>query len=423
MDCLRSLSEGPFAGAVIAFSLGSLFISLSSLAASRQIVANKQDDVIMTRLITYPHSNRRAFVSIKAAITLLLINLSVNACAGTMQSNIKKDENVIFFRTDAAYVPDTNQWEIPIHGWVYEDERSWFRKNAFSRVMQRKYGLTVDDDSSVFFNRRAGLLIADNERNKKIVIQLGGQQFVMPPSAANGHFKGQVRLSQEELDALTNDDIVRFSAVLPARDRRELNGEFRLVEPVGLSVISDIDDTVKVTGVTVKKDLMDNTFYRDFAAVPDMAELYRKWSRNGMDIHFISSSPWQLYPELLDFAEVHNFPWASFYLKSIRFKDSSILNLFKEGLVTKPVQISALIERFPDRRFILVGDSGEQDPEAYTLMMERYPERIEVIYIRNVTDAAIDDTRFSPLTARLPEGSMFLFDDPMEIDLLERQRR
>lgn len=356
-------------------------------------------------------------------LLVLMINLSLSACAGTMQSNIKKDENIVFFRTDAAYLPDKNAWEIPIHGWVYEDERSWFRKNAFSRVLQSKYGLTVDDDTSVFFDRRAGLLIADNERNKKAVVQLGEQQFKMPASGANGHFKGHVYLTEDEVDALTDNATVRFSAVLPSNDSREFSGEFRLLGPTGTSVISDIDDTVKVTGVTVKKDLMDNTFYRDFAAVPGMADLYQKWARNGMDIHFISSSPWQLYPELLAFAEVHDFPWASFYLKSIRFKDHTILNLFKEGLATKPVQITTLLERFPERQFILVGDSGEQDPEAYTLMMERYPERIEVIYIRNVTDATLNDERFRMLTARLPEDSLFLFNEPTEIDLLESQRQ
>lgn len=361
-------------------------------------------------------------MSYVTAALFLLASFSVTAWAEAMYSNIKKDENIVFFRTDAAYLPATDQWEIPIHGWVYEDERSWFRKNAFSRIMERKYGLTVDDDSSVFFARRTGLLIADNERNKKVVIKLGDQQFKMPASGANGHFKGEIRLSQKEIDALSDDKIVRFEAVLPAKDPRNFRGEFRLVPPSGISVVSDIDDTVKVTGVTVKKDLIDNTFYQEFTAVPGMAALYRKWARQGMEVHFISSSPWQLYPELLAFAKANDFPWASFYLKSVRFKDSSVLNLFKEGLVTKPVQISALLERFPEREFILVGDSGEQDPEAYTLMMTRYPERIKAIYIRNITDETLDNERFSPLITQLPQSSLFLFKDPQEIDLLERIR-
>lgn len=337
-----------------------------------------------------------------------------------MKTNIKADENVVFFRTDAAYSPVSETWLIPIHGWVYEDERSWFRKNAFADIIERKYGLTVDEDNSVFFERRTGLLIADNERNKRVVIQLGDQQYVMPASEANGHFKGEIRLSQAAIHALTDDEIVSFSAVLPEGDARNFSGEFRLVEPIGVSVISDIDDTVKVTGVLEKRDLLESTFYGEFVAVPGMASLYRKWAQTGIEIHFISSSPWQLYPELLAFAKANDFPWASFYLKSIRFKDKTILNLFKEGLFTKPIQISTLLERFPTRGFILIGDSGEQDPEAYTLMMERYPDRIRAIYIRNITGETLGNERFGPLVARLPEASIVLFNNPQEIDLTER---
>lgn len=373
-------------------------------------------------MINTTHSPARPLRTGMRAIALIFFTLSMNVWAETMQSNIKKDENIVFFRTEAAYLPESKAWQVPVHGWVYEEEKSWFRKNAFSRAMERKYGLTLDDDNSVFFGRRTGLLIADNERNKSVVIELGGQQYKMPKSEANGHFKGEITISQAQAVKLSEDDVLEFAAALPEGDEREFSGEFRLLEPGGRSVISDIDDTVKITGVTQKKDLLDNTFYREFAAVPGMAALYRDWAADGWDIHFISSSPWQLYPELVTFAEVNDFPWASFFLKSIRFKDTTILNLFKEGSITKPIQITGLMERFPHRHFILVGDSGEQDPEAYTLMKEQFPERIGAIYIRNVTDETIDNERFSALTERLPESSMFLFDDPQEVRLLQRQR-
>jgi phosphatidate phosphatase APP1 len=45
-------------------------------------------------------------------------------------------------------------------------------------------------------------------------------------------------------------------------------------------------------------------------------------------------------------------------------------------------------------QFILIGDSGEQDPEIYSKVVERYPNRVRVIYIRNVNP---DPTRVEAL--------------------------
>ena len=47
--------------------------------------------------------------------------------------------------------------------------------------------------------------------------------------------------------------------------------------------------------------------------------------------------------------------------------------------------ISAIIQRFPRSVFVLVGDSGEQDPEAYGEIGRRYPERVGAIFIRDVS--------------------------------------
>lgn len=348
---------------------------------------------------------------------LLLVCASVNLSAEPVKTNIKSDENVVFFRTDASYVEGADEWLVPIHGWVYEDERSWFRKNAFSRLLQANYGLAVNEDNAIFFDRRTGLLIADNERNKVVVIEIADERYTLPRSGPNGHFKGELRIAQQVIKRVADGDIVRYRALLPGADVREFTGAFRLIPTDGVSIISDIDDTVKITGVTSKKDLMDNTFYREFAAIPGMAERYQEWEDQGLEIHFLSSSPWQLYPELYEFTQTYDFPWASFYLKNVRFKDRTFFNLFKEGSVTKPIHIAHLLERFPERHFVLIGDSGEQDPEAYTMMMVQYPERINGIFIRNVTGETLNNERFRELTTQLPAGAIQLFEDPKEIVL------
>ncbi len=63
----------------------------------------------------------------------------------------------------------------------------------------------------------------------------------------------------------------------------------------GLSVISDIDDTVKISNVLSKRSLLKHTFYSYFKPVEGMSELYQKWSEQKCQFHYVSASPWQLY--------------------------------------------------------------------------------------------------------------------------------
>lgn len=53
-----------------------------------------------------------------------------------------------------------------------------------------------------------------------------------------------------------------------------------LIQPEGVLVISDIDDTVKVTEVFMGKDMVvRNTFLEEFRAVSGMVSLYQSWSK------------------------------------------------------------------------------------------------------------------------------------------------
>jgi hypothetical protein len=94
----------------------------------------------------------------------------------------------------------------------------------------------------------------------------------------------------------------------------------------GVSVISDIDDTVKISNVLSKRSLLKHTFYSYFKPVEGMSELYQKWYDQKCQFHYVSASPWQLYVmnisvkkyfmNVLDirhfgvFWKNINFPWA-----------------------------------------------------------------------------------------------------------------
>jgi phosphatidate phosphatase APP1 len=93
------------------------------------------------------------------------------------------------------------------------------------------------------------------------------------------------------------------------------------------------------------------------------------------------------------------------------------MNLFASSLETKPPQIIAIIKRYPERKFILVGDSGEKDPEVYAQIQQMFPQQIKKILIRNVTAESADNDRFQSLFKKLSPHIWQLFNEAEDISL------
>lgn len=327
-------------------------------------------------------------------------------------SDISADEHVILFRTAARFEEATEAWQIPIHGWIYEPEDSVSRRALFTTILKEKFDLAPDEDTNANFTRRLNLLIADNERGKRIFVTIGGKDYELPLSGVNGHFKTTLSIPSTVIVADTENSIIEYSVVTGEGESRSFSGEVMLVQPEGLSIISDIDDTVKVSNIGYHKRLLESTFLLDFAAAPGMAELYEKLSTPDIAFHFVSSSPWQLYEPLDDFLKDSGFPTSTLNLKPVRFRDTTLFDLFKKGTETKPAVIESILDAYPRRRFILVGDSGEHDPEVYAGIFRKYPEQIEKIYIRNVSDESSDNGRFTEVFDGIDPECWELFDDP-----------
>jgi phosphatidate phosphatase APP1 len=249
------------------------------------------------------------------------------------------------------------------------------------------------------------MFVVDNERNKKITISVYGQTFTMKPSQPNGHFYGEVRIPAADLKGS-----VSYQA-LGVKGDRQFKGVSYLLDPEGVSVVSDIDDTIKDSDVLDKKRTVEKTFLEEFEVIPGMSAVYNAWQKQGASFHYVSSSSWQLYPFLWEFLKVEKFPAGSFHLKLIRLKDQSVLNFFKSSLETKVPIIKKLIQRFPNRKFILVGDSGEHDPEVYGVIGRQFPGNILHIYIRDVTPHQDKTGRFQEAFKDIPENKWTIFND------------
>jgi phosphatidate phosphatase APP1 len=176
-------------------------------------------------------------------------------------------------------------------------------------------------------------------------------------------------------------------------------GNVHIVGQRGLSVISDIDDTIKLTEATSRRQMLANTFLRPFEVVEGMAELYRQWHAQGADFHYVSSSPWQLYQSLAELCSDGNFPAGSMHLRYFRMRDEMFRRWRPVRNNTKVGIIAAILKALPDRRYVLVGDSGEKDPEIYRFLAKRFPSQVVAILIRNLQSHPLDSRRLSKLQA------------------------
>ncbi|KAI0305990.1 hypothetical protein B0F90DRAFT_1695185 [Multifurca ochricompacta] len=153
-----------------------------------------------------------------------------------------------------------------------------------------------------------------------------------------------------------------------------------------IRVISDIDDTVKLSGVgSGARSVFHNVFVKDLDEnlIPGMGEWYSEMWRRGVRFHYVSNGPFELLPVIHDFFQLAQLPTGS-----VRLRSYGTRSLFS-GLLSAPAErkrdgVLEVLTSFPDSRFILIGDSGEQDLELYASIARDHPEQILCIFIRDV---------------------------------------
>lgn len=336
-------------------------------------------------------------------------------------SNVSSDEEVVLYPTAAYFDAAAGQWLVPLHGIVFEPETDSLRRTVVVDAIRRSVGLEFDSSDSERLESRVRLFLVDNERGKHITVQFGETQFTAGTSGPDGHFRATVRLDPNVVAELTGGTDshqhprMSITVVLPTDDQRNFSGHVEFVPEQGISVVSDIDDTIKHTQVRYRPAVVVNTFVRPFQAVPGMAALYQQWAVRGCAFHYVSGSPWQLYQPLASFLSDKKFPDGSFDLKLFRLKDPSALDMLSSQTTHKIGVLEPLLSVFPKRRFVLVGDSGEQDPEIYAEVARTHRAQVLAICIRNVTKEQLDNERMRMLRPALAETPFLLFDKPEEV--------
>lgn len=98
---------------------------------------------------------------------------------------------------------------------------------------------------------------------------------------------------------------------------------------------------------------------------------------------YVSSSEWNLYDYIREFTEVNQIPKGVFLLSQLkRFKE--LLKTGQNHHLTKFTRIARILENYPRQRFVLLGDSSQQDPYIYEAIVSHFPKQVHAVYIRDV---------------------------------------
>lgn len=349
----------------------------------------------------------------KRSFILILITTYLTTC---LHAKIKPDESITCFPT-YAYFTKKNTLSIYIHGWIYEQEQGSLKRKILLSAIRRFTGLKDEYKQNPILKQRSWPFMVDNERFKAISITLGEKIFNVGRSGSNGHFNSTISMKQSSVLRFAKNNSIPYNILLDKSDKRRITGTVHLVGKEGVSVISDIDDTIKISNVMNKKELIKNTFIRKFVPAPGMADIYKKWHSAGAAFHYVSGSPWQLFAPVKEFMVANKFPAGSIHLKNFRLKDSSAMKFIIADQMTHKINaIETILRDFPFRKFILVGDSGEHDPEVYTTIGQKYRNQILAIFIRDAGNPTGDSKRYIKLIKKTPDIKFILFKDSKEID-------
>lgn len=352
----------------------------------------------------------------------LTVVLAVTAgCAQT--GALRRDEQVVFFPTVGYPVDGGAEWVLPIHGWVYES--SWFSRNidVAEDMLDIESFLDCAADRATLRERVRPFLV-ENKEGRRVPILLGDRVVELSPALATGHIHDEIRLSASSLSlmqtvAQAGPARVDYHSWHRGQDAIHA-GHIYLLETQGLTVVSDIDDTIRVTEVRDTKRMLDNTFVQEFRAVSGMAALYTDWAnRHHARFHYLSASPAQLARPLESFLADSGFPEGSVSLRTVEMRSNffkTVLDLFDAPPEYKLVELAWLMQALPERRYVLVGDSGQNDPEVYGEIARRFRPQVSMILIRELDCCQERDApRYREAFRDLPDSSWILFRDPSAI--------
>lgn len=244
---------------------------------------------------------------------------------------------------------------------------------------------------------RLACFIARSIPNVELIVVIGAEpnqnQEIIGQSVvtdSNGHFEITLEVPYKpaviQVKSANTETIFAFQDIM-------------LVPNTGVGIISDIDDTVKLTGVIGdKRELVTNLLLNEISlwSIPSMIKWFGQMQKYlQISFHYVSNSPWQLFSTIQQYFKIANLPAGSVHLK--HYTGNIIASILEPSSSRKKRALYKILDDFPEKKFICIGDSGEYDLEAYVDLAQRYPGRIISINIRYVKDSLSDFDDFNIL--------------------------
>ena len=177
-------------------------------------------------------------------------------------SPLKADEQVLFFPSPASQLAE-GKWQVILHHWVFEKELNSisrkFSQALFSELIEG-FDVSEEKANSPLFRDRLMWFLVDNERNKKINVELTGDKYELQKTDANGHGISEIKFNSKAQAG----DWLTVKLLDQGEAQGDMSGEVQLIPETGFSVISDLDDTIKISNVLDKKALIRNTFVEPY---------------------------------------------------------------------------------------------------------------------------------------------------------------
>jgi phosphatidate phosphatase APP1 len=159
--------------------------------------------------------------------------------------------------------------------------------------------------------------------------------------------------------------------------------------------ISDIDDTFLISySSNLRKRLFvlftqNARSRKPFEGVVkhyQLLSLGNTTAENPNPFFYVSSSEWNLYDYLVEFTKVNLLPGGVYLLNQLK-RFSQLLKTGQNNHSTKFIRITRILEHFPQQKFVLLGDSSQQDPFIYLSIVTHFPAQIYAVYIRDILPA------------------------------------
>jgi phosphatidate phosphatase APP1 len=326
--------------------------------------------------------------------------------------------------TDYVWLLDTTAYQNRIGRWKAEFVAAYFVKNSgkdLSEVVawvSDRIGLADDDEAKKTIAKRMQPLLDSILPAHAVEIDLQGMNVRLGPSGRDG-------ISSDELAIPGNgykDGQIATSKAINA-DATPLNITF--AKPTGWAVLSDVDDTIKKTLTSSPIGILQTTFAEEPEPIKGMPELYKHLVQklDNPPFWYLSASPYNLYPFLREFRETY-YPAGTMILRDASWMNLAgfLANLTQGTQAYKVDRIEKVNTWFPKRKFILIGDSTQSDPEAYGEAYRKHTKWIGAIYIRKVMGVeGMDEEkknapeRFEKAFKDVPKDVWYVFEDAQEL--------